>query len=170
EAGDRAQDGATVERVATLRADVVAWSRRLASAPGRATIDHNDLHARNVLLGDDGESWICDWGDSVVAHPFSSMLVTLSVVRERMLGCCGLDDPRLLRVRDAYLEPFAGLAPHAELVRTLELACRLSKVTRALTWQWVLDALDPRDVREEWRRAPLECLQSLAADSYLGAP
>jgi hypothetical protein len=170
EAGGRAQDGAAVERIAAMRADVVAWSRRLASAPGTATIDHNDLHARNVLLGDDGDARICDWGDSVVAHPFSSMLVTLSVVRERVLGCCELDDPRLLRVRDAYLEPFAGLAPHAELVQTLELACRLSKVTRALTWQWVLDALDPRDVREEWRRAPLACLESLAGDSYLGAP
>ena len=56
---------------------------------------------------------------------------------------------------------FADLAPHAELVETLELACRPAKVARALTWEWVIGALAPQDVRDEWRRAPLECLRSL---------
>ena len=163
------EDRRDLERAAALRPHVADWARRLAGAPGAATIDHNDLHAHNVLMRDDRATFF-DWGDSVVAHPFSSMLVTLTVLQERVLGECELDDPRLLQVRDAYLASFADLAAHDELVETLELACRLAKVGRALTWQWVLDALRPQDVRDEWRRAPLACLRSLADDSYLGGP
>jgi len=163
------EDRAALERAAALGPQVAAWSRELAGAPGGVTIDHNDLHAGNVLLRD-GQATFFDWGDSVVAHPFSSMLVTLTVLQRRDLGGCELDDPRLLAVRDAYLEAFADLAPHAELVETLELACRLAKIGRAVTWEWVIRSLRPADVAEEWRRAPLACLRSLADDPYLGGP
>ena len=163
------EDRGAVECAAALGPQVAAWARELAGARGGVTIDHNDLHARNVLLRD-GQATFFDWGDSVVAHPFASMLVTLTVLQKRVLDGCELDDPRLLAVRDAYLEPFADLAPHAELVETLELACRLAKIGRALTWEWVIRSLRPADVRDEWRRAPLACLRSLADDSYLGGP
>ena len=52
----------------------------------------------------------------------------------------GFDDPRFLRARDAYLEVFADLAPRAELVETLELACHVAKIARALTWDRALRA------------------------------
>jgi len=153
-------------RAAAMRPQVAAWAERLAGAPGAATIDHNDLHARNILTRGDGDATFFDWGDSVVAHPFASMLVTLSFLRIHVLEC-EPGDPRLLRVRDAYLGAFADLAPHAELVETLELACRLAKIARALTWERVAQALDPQDVEDRWRRTPLECLMSLTAASYL---
>jgi len=163
------EDRRALERAAALRSRVAAWAQQLADAPGAVTLDHNDLHAHNVLLrGADARFF--DWGDSVVAHPFSSMLVTLTVMQRRVLGGCELDDRRLLAVRDAYLEEFAGLAPHAELVETLELACRMAKIGRALTWEWVIRSLRPADVVDEWRRAPLACLRSLADDAYLGGP
>ena len=43
-----------------------------------------------------------------------------------------------MRARDAYLGEFRDLGPHAELVATLELACRVAKVARALTWERAL--------------------------------
>ena len=57
-------------------------------------VDHNDLHDRNVLpAGANGQFRYYDWGDSVVAHPFASMLLPLS-----------LQPPSAGdRVRDAYL-------------------------------------------------------------------
>ena len=163
------EDRAALTRAAALGPQVAVWARELAGAPGGVTLDHGDLHARNVLLRD-GRATFFDWGDSVVAHPFSSMLVTLTVLQKRALDGCELDDPRLLAVRDAYLDGFADLAPHGELVETLELACRLAKIGRALTWEWVIRSLRPADVVDEWRRAPLACLRSLADDPYLGGP
>ena len=159
-------DRQACERAAAMRAQVAAWAERLAGAPGAPTIDHNDLHARNILTRGDGDATFFDWGDSVVAHPFASVLVTLSFLRSHILEC-EPGDPRLLRVRDAYLGAFADLAPHTELVETLELACRLAKIARALTWERVAQALDPQDVEDRWRRTPLECLMSLTAASYL---
>ena len=118
--------------VLPARERYVAWCEELAAAPGGATIDHNDLHDHNVLAS--GRFY--DWGDSVVAHPFASLLVPLEV------------DPR---VRDAYLDCFSDLAPHAELVRIAELACRVAVVARALVWH----RADPRG------DAPLHTLRSL---------
>ncbi|GLW92407.1 phosphotransferase [Actinokineospora globicatena] len=105
--------------IAALAPRVADWCARLAESPVPVSIDHNDLHAGNFLR--DGRFY--DWGDSVVAHSFASMLVPLS-----MLG------PDSDRGRDAYLEAFTDLAPRADLVTDLELACRVGKIARALTW------------------------------------
>jgi hypothetical protein len=118
--------------VLPARERYVAWCEELAAAPGDATIDHNDLHDRNVLAS--GRFY--DWGDSVVAHPFASLLVPLEI------------DPGL---RDAYLDGFSDLAPHAELARIAELACRVALVARALVWH----RADPHG------DAPLHTLRSL---------
>ena len=67
-------------------------------------------------------------------------------------------DPRL---RDAYLDGFADLAPHAELVRTLELARRLALIAHALTWDRVLVAMPADEVPEGWAAMPLRFLMSL---------
>lgn len=161
---------ATCRRVATLGVTVGAWCDQLASVVGSPTIDHNDLHPWNVFVseagdaGGPGRARFYDWGDSVVAHPFSSMLVALVFVQSDG----GDDDPQLLRVRDAYLEAFSDLAPHAELVEALELACRVGKIARALTWDRTVRTLDPDEVDEEWARAPFHSLASLLDDSYLG--
>ena len=101
-------------RLEALRPDVARWCAELADAPGGASIDHNDLYPDNVFAGPPPRAY--DWGDSVVAHPFASMLVTAGLHGRA----------RRSRLRDAYLDGFADLAPHAELVRTLELARRLA--------------------------------------------
>jgi hypothetical protein len=111
-------DRETFERLTALRPAVTGWCERLASAPGAPTLDHNDLHAQNVLAG----PRFFDWGDSVVAHPFASLLV-----------------PDRLEERAAYLDAFADLAPRAELEATAELAVRVARISRALVWQRIVD-------------------------------
>ena len=137
------------ERLEQLRPDVARWCAELAEAPGGASIDHNDLHPDNVFAGPPPRAY--DWGDSVVAHPFATMLVPL-----RFMGENG---PRL---RDAYLEGFSDLAPHSELVRVLELARRLALIAHALTWDRVIGAMSADDVPEGWESMPASFLMSLA--------
>jgi Ser/Thr protein kinase RdoA (MazF antagonist) len=162
--GDAA-DQATLARVAALRANVSAWCDQLAAAPVSPSLDHNDLHPHNVFLDATAGPRFYDWGDSVVAHPFASMLLALGF----MHFVEGADNQAIVRLRDAYLEAFSDLAPHAELVETLELACRVGKIARALTWERALRTMNPDDVDEQWASGPFEAMASLLDDSYLAA-
>ncbi len=137
------------ERLAARRGDVAEWCARLADAPGPVSLDHNDLHAWNVLGA--GTFRFYDWGDSVVAHAFASLLLPLTDVRNRA------DDDAALRLRDAYLEAWSDLAPHAELVETLELAVRVGWIARSHTW---LRAVGHAN-EERWATAPLESLAAI---------
>ena len=155
------EDREALRRVTGLQDAVAEWATELAAAPGAASIDHNDLHPWNMLV--DGRFY--DWGDAVVAHPFASALVALRSLRAEL----GVehDHPAILRARDAYLDAFADLAPRAELVRTLELACCLAKVARTLTWHRAVEHEDPETVGE-LALAPVRSLTSLLVPSYLG--
>ena len=146
-------------QVAAMEPEVIAWCERLAASPLRPSLDHNDLHPWNILEG----PRYYDWGDSVIAHPFAAMLVPFGYLQYRF------GDEQLERARDAYLGVFAGRAPHGELVETLELACRVAKIARTLTWDRAIraarehgDAIDP-----EWATASAETLERLLRPGYL---
>jgi hypothetical protein len=163
-----ATDRTTYERVFGLGETVGTWCDELAAAGGQPSLDHNDLHPWNILMtraDGTGRVRFYDWGDSVVAHPFASMLVPLGYM-QHSLGV-SLDHPRILRLRDAYLDAFTDLGPHAELVETLQLACRVGKIARALTWDRSLSA-QGYDQAGEFASAPLKCLASLLDESYVG--
>jgi hypothetical protein len=96
----------------------------------------NDLHPWNVLGDGAGDARFYDWGDCVVAHPFAAMLVPLGFL-QHVLGV-SVDDPDVVRARHAYLRVFAGTAPGEDLATTLEVACRVTKVARVLTWDRAL--------------------------------
>jgi hypothetical protein len=69
------------------------------------------------------------------------MLATLNSIafHARVLNDDGrMDDPHLVRIRDAYLEPFAGLGSREELIRWIALARSTGCVTRALAWKSAL--------------------------------
>lgn len=70
-------------------------------------------------------------------------------------------------MRDAYLEPFSGLGTHAELVETLELACRVGKIARSLIWHRALSAGAVEEIEEQWADAPPNSLGALLDESYL---
>ena len=168
EATSDSADGATHVRVEARRGTFAAWCEQLAASQLTASLDHNDLHPWNVLGdGADGARFY-DWGDSVVAHPFAAMLVPLGFV-QRTLDVA-LDDGRFTDARDAYMAGFADLAPGEDLVATLEVACRVAKVARVLTWARAIEAArqDGEDLDDQWTRAPIETLASLLDDSYLG--
>ncbi len=160
---------ATRAQVVACAEDFRSWCDQLATMPGPASLDHNDLHPWNMFvtrLDPVEEVTFYDWGDAVVAHPFACMLVPLGWVQRRL--SVGAYDPQILRIRDAYLEVFGDMAPHAGLVEALELACRVGKVARALTWDRALEASPADELDEDYASAPLDCLRSLLDDSYLG--
>jgi hypothetical protein len=67
-------------------------------------------------------------------------------------------------VRDAYLSSFASYGSHVELVRTLELACRVALVGRCLSWARAFAKGDPAPGFE---RAPVELFLRIPEGSYL---
>jgi hypothetical protein len=157
-------DRETLRRVVAMRERFGEWCARLDGVAVGASLDHNDLHYWNVLV--DGAVRFYDFGDSVVAHPFASMLLGLGMLR-RQLGV-GADDPAVVRPRDAYLEVFGDLASRAELVEELELACQVGKVGRALSWHRAL-RMSGDEEAGEFADGPLVALRSLLSDSWLEA-
>lgn len=167
--GADSADAARHAGVAALRPRVAAWSEQLAAAPGDATLDHNDLHGENVLV-DGPVPRFYDFGDAVVAHPFASALIPITFARDHVLGDgTADDDPRLLALRDAFLQPHADAlgATVDELVPTLELACRLAKIARTLIWQRAIDGFG-NETPERRAAAPLATLTSLLDDAPYG--
>ncbi len=137
-----------IPAVAAKSGEFAEWWARLAVSPVPPSLDHNDLHAGNVLLADLADPdavRFYDWGDAVVAHPFAAMFVPLKILSDRL----GKQTKGVLRVRDAYLEVFADLGSHAELVAQLDLACRVGKVARTLVWaRAVAGGLGRRSTRD----------------------
>ncbi|GAA1583739.1 phosphotransferase [Kribbella sancticallisti] len=133
------------------------FAARCRELPDRVSLDHNDLHSNNILGAPPGPVRFYDWGDSVLAHPFSSMLVTLASLAGHL--AVGPEHPLVRRPRDAYLEVFGD---PVELLAELELACWIGKVARTLVWERALHS-DPG----EFARAPLETLGSLRMNSWL---
>jgi Phosphotransferase enzyme family len=164
----RENDRSIHRQVAAMGETVAAWCERLAASSLPSSLDHNDLHPWNILGDGSGDVRFYDWGDSVVAHPFAAMLVPLGFVQS-LLGV-GVDDPRFTDARDAYLDVFGPVAPGEDLEATLELACRVAKIARVLTWDRAVRAArdEGQEVDETWRSAPMETLASLLDDSYLG--
>jgi hypothetical protein len=123
---------AAVDKVAPDFAD---WCAELSAGPIPATLQHDDLTDANVFPAGDGYRFF-DWGDSSVAHPFGSLLVAIGFAAYLLELEPGA--PELGRLRDAYLEPWSDLAGPAGLRRAASLACRVTRVSKALAWQRAL--------------------------------
>ena len=159
-AGDRGRRHA---RVAAARDEVARWCEALAGSGLPASLDHNDLHPRNIFWDNDpgdgsGRARFFDWGDSVVAHPFAAMLVPLGMLRQFL--DVPSDAPAFVSVRDAYLDLFRDLAPTEDLPRTLETACRVAKIARTHTWYRAIGAAAEQgdELAGRFRDAPLATL------------
>jgi hypothetical protein len=142
------EGGLTAEEESALEHRLSVYDHRcaeLAASPMVDTLQHDDLHSNNVCwpgeVDDLSSVRIIDWGDASVGHPFGTMLATLNSIafHARMLNDDGrIDDLHLLRIRDAYLEPFADLGSREELNRWVALARSTGSVTRALAWESAL--------------------------------
>jgi hypothetical protein len=129
------------------------WCAELAAVGIAPSLQHDDLHDANVFRHGDGYR-IVDWGDSSVAHPFGTLLITLRVLAARLNLPAG--DPVLDRLRDAYLEPWTGEHDRPSLRHAADLAVRVALVGRVLVWRRaLLDADDAAlaeygDVTDGW--------------------
>ena len=137
------------DRLVAGLADFRALCRRLADSGIPASVQHDDLHDANVFVGD-GRHRFFDWGDASVAHPFLSLVVPLRVAAEALEVPPG--DPVLLRLRDAYLEPWAEYGSRDELREQADLALRVLPLPRAMTWRRILRGVHPEE-RTEWQTA-----------------
>ena len=145
-------DGLTEQVRDRLRAGLGEFGelcRRLADSGVPATVQHDDLHDANVFVAD-GRYRFFDWGDASVAHPFLSLRVPLRVAREALGVPDG--DPVLVRLRDAYLEPWSGHGSPAALRELVRIALRVSPLPRAMTWRRILRGVHPAE-RTEWESA-----------------
>jgi hypothetical protein len=116
--------------------ELQALTEELAAFGIPETIQHDDLHDGQVFV-QDGRYVISDWGDSCVSHPFHTLTVTLRAIAWRWKLDPGSEP--LLRLRDAYLEPFG---PYASAV---DIAYRTGTLARALAWHRFMLAREPEE-------------------------
>jgi hypothetical protein len=130
-------------RLRSLGAWVTHRSVDLSGSGISATIQHDDLHGGNVFAGPHGYRFF-DWGDSVVAHPFGTLVTTLNSVAFRLE--VDPDGPDLSRLRDAYLEAWSDVLPRAPLRDALDIALDLGRIGKAAAWDRALSGLEPDDM------------------------
>lgn len=145
---------ATLPITPESRAAVVAAGKRLLDGPVPVSLQHDDLQPKNVFQ----TGQVFDWGDCIVAHPFGVLLKGLQKAADAFGVPPG--DPLLLRLRDAYLEPWQTLADAASLRHMVPDALRLAKVGRAMAWERSLVWATPEE-RAEYRDAGQSWLDDL---------
>jgi hypothetical protein len=123
------------EHLRALLPRIERLANELASFGIGPTVQHDDLHDGNVLRKR-GRTVIFDWGDASFTQP----LLSLGVILEHSARRAGLDRHAapVLRLRDAYLEPWTALRPRPMLEEAADLGARLSTLTQALSWYRVV--------------------------------
>lgn len=131
--------GLTADEVRSLEEVLPAYDAacaELAASGISATVNHGDLHSANVCWSDDGLR-IIDWGDSVVSHPFATLLGTINSLA--WFAKIERNDPLVNAARDAYLSGYTDLGSHDELVRWVRLARWTGRVPAALAYVRALE-------------------------------
>jgi hypothetical protein len=126
-----------VDRLRRFAPRFAELCRELAAYDLPHTVQHDDLHGANVYA--DGDRLrVLDWGDSSIAHPFTSLVVTFRFLDE--INKLQPADPWFARLRDAYLEPWGpGLAD------VFALAIRVGAFAHAFAWTRQRDHLQAGD-------------------------
>lgn len=131
-----------LEQLRNFTPKVREMCEELASYQLPETLHHDDFHTNNILINEQGYVFF-DWGDSAVTHPFCSMFAALRSAKYRL----HYDDDALLRLREAYLEPWTIHLAHVsreQLLAAFSIAQRLAMLSRALTWYQVVSPLEER--------------------------
>jgi hypothetical protein len=126
----------------------------LAAAGTGDTVQHDDLHHRNVFHGPAGVR-VLDWGDTSIAHPFFSAVVTFRFLEEH--NGFAPDDAWFARVRDAYLEPWGRAR-----VDEFELAQRVGIFAHVIAWAHCRAGLSPSQQDDFDRDYPVILRRALA--------
>ena len=142
---EREEGGAARARLREQLPEVTATAAELSDLGVRPSVQHDDLHGGNILVGPAGDRFF-DWGDAVVAHPFSTLTVTFNSIAHTT----GLppDDPVFARLEAVYLEAWTDAASPAELARAAGLARVFGCLNRALNWERALTGVAPEELAE----------------------
>ena len=119
------------DRLAALMPAYDGWCAELAASGVALSINHDDLHSGNICWNGEGLR-IIDWGDAVIGHPFGTLLGTTNSIAWH--AGTRKDDPRVVAVRDAYLDEFADVGTRDDRLRWTLLARRTGCVSRALSY------------------------------------
>lgn len=150
-------------RLIQLVPNVDELCQRLAGWGPPATLHHDDFHDANIFVRG-GDYVFADWGEAGLGHPFFTPMIALRSLAWRL--DLAPKSNAMARLRDAYLEAWAGYAALGDLRRAFDLAQRLAPISRALTWHHVMSAV-PADMRGEdaaacagWLRIALARLET----------
>ena len=144
DASERAAARRARARLASRGAAAVTdLAGRAARAGVPASIQHNDFHGGNIVVGPGGERFF-DWGDAVIGHPFATLAGTFGSIARRT----GRDtaDPVFDRLRDGYLEAWTDVAPRTELAAAIDATRALAPIGKALAWERALIDLAPDEM------------------------
>lgn len=130
------------------------WVGQLEALGLGETLVHNDLHAKNVFVGvgvgvgagASGRLRFFDFGDAVLAHPLSALMIPLNILRHRFEA--GPSDARLWMVADAGLEVWSDVVPAGALREALPAALQLGRLARAESWLRVCATLTDEEAAE----------------------
>ena len=110
------------------------------------TLTHGDLHQWNAIVRD-GVVVLFDWSDAALAHPFLDLAPMLFYTEATA-------EEREHFIR-AYLEPWAGIAPEADLREAAALGEAAGCVYQAISYRAIHEAFEPADrwlFGGEWER------------------
>ncbi len=155
------------ERLCALLPKIEHWADQVAELDLPLTLNHNDLHAANVIAPDGPDQPLCffDFGDAVVAEPLGALLIPLNVCAHELDA--GPDDLRLRRIADAALEVWTDLAPARELRRAFPAALQLARLARVESWRRCVATMTD-DERADFGSAPADWLSTLDSDPPVG--
>jgi hypothetical protein len=111
-----------------------------------SSLIHLGLHDKHVCRRN-GRPVFIDWGDSAIAHPFCGLVETLHVLVNSLGARAG--GREVLRVRDAYLEPWTAFAPIGDLRPIFTAANALGALCRVAAWERKLSSM-PAAIRERY--------------------
>ncbi|MEP6639136.1 MAG: phosphotransferase [Chloroflexota bacterium] len=115
----------------------------LAASGIAATVQHDDLHDGNILVGSAGDRFF-DWGDAIVANPFGTLTTTFNSIAHKT--GMSLEDPAFVRLRDVYLEAWSGVLAAADLLDVTALARDLACIGKSLAWERAFIDLEPDEM------------------------
>ena len=155
------------ERLRALLPSIERWADQVADLDLPLTINHNDLHAHNVVAagGPDQPLRFFDFGDAVVGEPLGELLIVLNICSDQMSA--GPDDLRLRRIADAAIEVWSDLVPARALRAGLPAALQLARLARVESWRRCVASFSPSE-RAEHGSAPAAWLGSLVEDPPVG--
>lgn len=152
-------DGITIavhDRLRATQQRFAANCQHLGSLGIPESLHLDDFHDANMLVGhgthEDGAGQpsglrIIDWGDTALAHPFFSLLVSLRSIGYRLEDETGLEPvgefPEVSALRNVYLRCWTDYLSPDDLYEASRIAAPLSMVSRAISWRDDLYSLAP---------------------------